>query len=362
MKIYTGINMANEVNNLSNIFATGVKFYSSLTRRQAARMDPLTDRNGNRILDENNQYVYVEPGAICFVSDELGNSIILNQQLFGGSESSGGGGSSGPVTVTLSDIPVTQLNNITLKTLQDYFDSDGQVISDSFVVYATAQDSFGQDYQYTAISISSNGIFINGKEVATKEYVDGQKAQAVRDANVYTDAQIAALTDDLAQAASSIVGAYTYRGSVETYTDLVAVQNPQNGYVYNVIQAKGQIGEADYTPPGTNYAYVKVTDPTDSKYPGFWDPLGGTINLSAYKTKQATESAIAAALAEAKEYTDTEVATVASDVTANATDITALQTRVSKIENCTPNSSTIVTKVNNNTTNITNITQQLTWQ
>ena len=79
MKIYTGINMANEVNNLSNIFATGVKFYSSLTRRQAARMDPLTDRNGNRILDENNQYVYVEPGAICFVSDELGNSIILNQ-------------------------------------------------------------------------------------------------------------------------------------------------------------------------------------------------------------------------------------------------------------------------------------------
>ena len=67
------------INNLESAIQTSVKFYASLTRNQAKGIDSIgNDNNGNPI--------YVEPGAVCFVSDEQGNSIFVNTKLFGDGE------------------------------------------------------------------------------------------------------------------------------------------------------------------------------------------------------------------------------------------------------------------------------------
>ena len=71
-------------NNLEAAIQTSVKFYASLTRNQAKGVDAIgSDTNGDPI--------YVEPGAVCFVSDAAGNSIFLNTRLFGDGAIAGGG-------------------------------------------------------------------------------------------------------------------------------------------------------------------------------------------------------------------------------------------------------------------------------
>lgn len=67
---------------------------------------------------------------------------------------------------------------------------------------------------------------------------------------------------------------YTYKNSVQSKSDLPRTGN-KTGDVYNVIDGDGTPGEAGYTPPGTNYAWNGSE----------WDALGGTIDLSAYATK-----------------------------------------------------------------------------
>ena len=81
---------------------------------------------------------------------------------------------------------------------------------------------------------------------------------------------------------------YKYKGSVNTYESLSAITNPQNGDVYNVVAEHGTIGGDDYTPAGTNYAYVAASGTT----PAHWDALGGTIDLTAYATSADTYNAI----------------------------------------------------------------------
>ena len=70
---------------------------------------------------------------------------------------------------------------------------------------------------------------------------------------------------------NAITAAYKYQGSVDNYSDL-----PENvttiGFVYNVKNAVGNIGDKNYTPAGTNYAWNGTE----------WDALGGTIDLSTY--------------------------------------------------------------------------------
>ena len=76
---------------------------------------------------------------------------------------------------------------------------------------------------------------------------------------------------------------YKFKGSVETYEDLSSITGQVNGDVWNVKQAHGEPGDSDYTPAGTNYAWVD-----DSKYEsetsGHWDPLGGSVDLANYAT------------------------------------------------------------------------------
>ena len=71
---------------------------------------------------------------------------------------------------------------------------------------------------------------------------------------------------------------YTYKGSVANIDALEAIENPEVGDVYNVVAANGTIGDADYTPAGTNYAWVSGSPN------GHWDALGGVVDLSNYET------------------------------------------------------------------------------
>ena len=77
---------------------------------------------------------------------------------------------------------------------------------------------------------------------------------------------------------------YKYKNSVQTYENL-PTENVEVGDVYNVVDAHGTIGEADYTPAGTNYAWNGST----------WDALGGSIDLSNYVTEDELNGAIASA-------------------------------------------------------------------
>lgn len=107
---------------------------------------------------------------------------------------------------------------------------------------------------------------------------------------------------------SSISGVYTYKGSVATYDALP--DDAEVGDVYNVEAAYGNY------PAGTNYAW----DGTK------WDALGGSVDLSAYQTKNDNSlTTDAKTVVGAINELDGEVAT-------NTTNIGTLQTTVGNAE------------------------------
>lgn len=82
---------------------------------------------------------------------------------------------------------------------------------------------------------------------------------------------------------------YDYKGSRDTYAELPTTADTptlKNGDVYNVAAAKGNIGDADYVPAGTNYAWVADIEEAAG---GHWDPLGGIVDLSGYATTGTTD-------------------------------------------------------------------------
>lgn len=330
-------------NYLSDVTFTSVKFYASLTRNQARGTDPIgTDSDGNSL--------YVEPGAVCFVADDSGNSIFVNKRLFSGTSSSGGTGS---VEITLSDLVVLQKDGVILKTLADYFNAEGTVISDSFKVVTTKTNSEGTSYQVDAVVIDSTGITINSSKVLTAKDAETLKSSILEEANaVAKEYANTAETNAKSYADSLLNSIYKFRGSVTNYADLEKIENPSSGDTYNVINAKGTPGEEGYVPAGTNYAYVAISDSTDEKYPGFWDSLGGIIDLSAYKTAVNTTAEINEALEAAKKYTDDEVSKVSGNITTINNTLTNHSARIST------NTSNIETL----TKNVTSVAKQLTWQ
>lgn len=90
---------------------------------------------------------------------------------------------------------------------------------------------------------------------------------------------------------------YKFKESVERYQDLLDIENPENGDVYNVIEEV--ISGETIIPAGTNFAW----DGDGGK----WDELGGIVDLSSYLTSAETATAIANALDEGKDYTDSEI-------------------------------------------------------
>lgn len=80
---------------------------------------------------------------------------------------------------------------------------------------------------------------------------------------VPTNATVIKIINDLIKRYNSLGNLYQYKGSVQTYDDLLAIQNPQIGDVYNVIQEDAEQGIA----AGSNFAWNGTE----------WDNLGGSL-------------------------------------------------------------------------------------
>lgn len=75
---------------------------------------------------------------------------------------------------------------------------------------------------------------------------------------------------------------YKYRGTKTTISEVIAITNALVGDVWNV-ETEFSVGGKKY-PAGTNVACIKNTSVTEHTEAN-WDPLGGTVDLSAYATK-----------------------------------------------------------------------------
>lgn len=82
---------------------------------------------------------------------------------------------------------------------------------------------------------------------------------------------------------------YKYKGTKPTISEVIAITNAVIGDVYNV-EAEFSVGGKKY-PAGTNVACIKNTSTTEHTEAN-WDPLGGTVDLSAYATKAEMNSGL----------------------------------------------------------------------
>lgn len=329
-----------------NIKDLGVKFYSSKTKSEAIALASLPGSAA-------------EPGAICFVSDNTGNYIILDGKIFSGGNSSGGGA----VELSLSNIPVVVRDGVTIKTLQDYFTSDGDVISESFKVVATRYDYNNQPYNVDVITIDSQGIRIGNETVSTQEWVNGlltnNNTYILREAGDTAQTLADTAEQNAKDYADSILGSiYTVKGSVDTYEDLALIPSPNEGDIYNVINAQGTEGTPGYVPPGTNYVFIADQNASNVQG-GHWDQMGGTTDLTNYYDKTEINLKISQAIQSANSYADGLKSTIDGNITTLTNSINTLGNTVAT--NST-NISTNTTNISTNTTNINNLATQLTWQ
>lgn len=82
---------------------------------------------------------------------------------------------------------------------------------------------------------------------------------------------------------------YKYRGTKTTISEVIAITNALVGDVWNV-ETEFSVGGKKY-PAGTNVACIKNTSTTEHTEAN-WDPLGGTVDLSAYATKTEMNSGL----------------------------------------------------------------------
>lgn len=302
-------------NKLEPIYQTGVKFYSSLTRQQALGKVAIG-------VDQNGVDIFVEPGAVCFVSDTSGNSIFLNNLLFGDGAISGGSSSGGGsiVELKLENLQVTED-----KTLADYFDGTTFIPEDIKI-----KDSSGD----VVLTINSSGVKLGQSMLVTQSYVN----ELITNNNDTINQSLETLEGNLKQYADGLtVSVYRVKGSVNSRSDLDKINNPKVGDVYNV------------TTTGMNYVYTEDG----------WDQLGGSVDTSLFYNKQEVDSKITDSIIEAKNYTETVVNKTNEAITLMQSSLTNAHEKLN-INSQAITSNT--TQITNNTNNITNIANQLTWQ
>lgn len=78
-----------------------------------------------------------------------------------------------------------------------------------------------------------------------------------------SNSEVIKILNQIIKRYNSLGDLYRYKGSVQTYDDLLAIQNPQIGDVYNVIQEDAEEGIA----AGSNFAWNGTV----------WDNLGGSL-------------------------------------------------------------------------------------
>nr|DAH02068.1 MAG TPA: hypothetical protein [Crassvirales sp.] len=97
-------------------------------------------------------------------------------------------------------------------------------------------------------------------------------------ANALSAAQGKALNDKI----SALGSVYRVKGSKTNISEVLALTDAKVGDVWNVINAFTLNGKP--FPASTNIVCVTATSPSDHDE-GNWDPIGGTVNLSAYIPK-----------------------------------------------------------------------------
>lgn len=103
-----------------------------------------------------------------------------------------------------------------------------------------------------------------------------------------TAASTAYVTDKINTLKQELAGALHFKGVVDTYEELLAIENPEEGDVWQVRTSPA--GEdAEYAWAGSISAWIE---------------LGTVIDLSAYETKAEATAAINAAIQTANQYTD----------------------------------------------------------
>lgn len=104
-----------------------------------------------------------------------------------------------------------------------------------------------------------------------------------------TKALSAAQGKALSDRINGLGNVYKYRGTKANISEVIAITNAIIGDVYNV-EAEFSVGGKKY-PAGTNVACIKNTS-TSEHTEANWDPLGGTVDLSAYATKTEMNSGL----------------------------------------------------------------------
>lgn len=113
------------------------------------------------------------------------------------------------------------------------------------------------------------------------------------------------LKENIDNLKTSLSAVYIYKGSVKTYQDLPTPPTEiATGDTYNVETAH------ENTPAGTNYAWNGES----------WDPLGGSVDLSAYYTKEQADEAISGAVSKVS----TDVSTLKESVKQNTSSLNVL--------------------------------------
>lgn len=123
---------------------------------------------------------------------------------------------------------------------------------------------------------AAQGKFLNDNKLNKTDVVNDLTTP---DANkALSAAQGKALSDRI----NGLGNVYKYKGTKPTISEVIAITNAIIGDVYNV-EAEFSVGGKKY-PAGTNVACIKNTSTTEHTEAN-WDPLGGTVDLSAYATK-----------------------------------------------------------------------------
>lgn len=163
-------------------------------------------------------------------------------------------------------------------------------------------------------AVETNKIDIAANKTATETNasdIEGINAKLVGiDSTV--SAAIDAKVDELEQ---QLAGTFHFRGVKDYFSEVEAVENPENGDVYQVLYA----GTTGTTALNAEYAYVEGTG---------WVELGSIIDLSNYYDKTYIDEKVAALTAAINEkdaamktYVDSQISTVNTSVAANTSAI-----------------------------------------
>lgn len=134
--------------------------------------------------------------------------------------------------------------------------------------------------------------------------------------------QVDILREDVDGIMEDMVKVFSYQGSMNTYSDLISTDDdyePVLGHVWNIKTAGGFDSNGNAIKAGDNVVYNGTG----------WDVLSGIIDLSAYATTAAVESAIATAKGEAA--TDATSKANAAQAAAEATAAAALSPVSAKV-------------------------------